>query len=187
MLVTREREKLLNALIYFSENVMHPGKTKLFKLLNYLDFLHFEKTGRSVTGLQYSAWDRGPVPVELYEEFKSPKADFIAHLSKYKRKLSNGYEREELKPRKRFDKKYFSRFEMSLLESLAKSHFRDNANDMSEKSHFETGPWHEVYEVQKDISGKIPYELVLQRRGNEKDLEILELAEEYQEIISHYK
>ncbi len=186
MLVTREREKLLNALIFFSENVMHPGKTKLFKLLNYLDFLHFEKTGRSVTGLQYSAWERGPVPVELNRELKHPRKDFISHLVKDKEKLPNGLTRHVLKARKKFDDKYFSAFELSLMEELAKKHFRDNAEEMSESSHFKTGPWHEVYEVQKNVSGEIPYELVLQRRGNKDDMDILELAKEHQEIKRNY-
>lgn len=72
------------------------------------------------------------------------------------------------------------------MESLAKRHFRDNAEQISETTHFETGPWHEVYEVQKNVSGEIPYELVLLRRGNLKDMEVLELSKEYKEIESNY-
>ena len=187
MLITREREKLLNALIYFTENVRFSGKTKLFKLLYYLDFLHFEQTGRNVTGLRYFAWDQGPVPKELYAELKKPKPDFIEHLAKYKKPLFGGGTRQELKPRKKFDENFFSPFELELMESLAKEHFNHNAEDMSEKSHFETGPWHETYEVQKQVSGEIPYEFTLTRRGNKEDMEILELAKEYQEIESNYK
>lgn len=187
MLVTREREKLLNALIYFSENVRFPGKTKLYKLLNYLDFFHFNKTGRSVTGLQYEAWEHGPVPKELHEELKKPKKDFTSHLLKSKKKFPAGRTRHVLTAKKRFDDSFFSPFELNLMESLAKKHFNDNATEMSESSHFETGPWHEVYEVQKNRNGKIPYDLVLLRRGNKNDMEILELAKEYQEIKNNYK
>jgi uncharacterized phage-associated protein len=42
----------------------------LNKLLFYTDFLHFKKTGRSLTGLRYAAIDFGPVPnhySSLYE------------------------------------------------------------------------------------------------------------------------
>lgn len=187
MLVTREREKLLNTLIYFSVNVPNAGKTKLFKLLNYLDFLHFEKTGRSVTGLVYQAWERGPVPHELFNELKAPKPDFNAHLLKREVRLSENCTRQTLSARKRFDEKFFSSFELELMGQLAKKHFNDTAEQMTEMSHFKTGPWHEVYEVQGNISGVIPYELVLLRRGNEKDMEILELAQEFQEIKSNYK
>ncbi len=186
MLVNRNREKLLNALIFFSENVQYPGKTKLFKLLNYLDFLHFQKTGRSVTGLEYYAWDRGPVPVDLYKEWKRPKKDFIAHVVKSKRVLFNKNTREELQPKKAFNESYFSDFELSLMRQLAKDHFRENADEISESTHFETGPWHEVFEVQNDVSGHIPYELVLNRRGNEEDAKILALSVERQEIMDNY-
>jgi len=187
MLVTREREKLLNALIFFSDQVLYPGKTKLFKLLNYLDFLHYQKTGRSVTGLQYNAWERGPVPEELYNEWKHPQQDFIQHFIKKNIDFQNGYQRQVLKPRKQFDATYFSPFELSIMECLAKQHFKENANDMSESSHFETGPWHEVYEVQQKPSEVIPYELTLLRRGNEEDQKVLDLAKEREELMSHYK
>ncbi|MFC1858011.1 Panacea domain-containing protein [Thermodesulfobacteriota bacterium] len=38
------------------------------KLLYFLDFIHFKHTGKSVTGLDYYAWQMGPVPRDLYEE-----------------------------------------------------------------------------------------------------------------------
>src|SRR3989344_7847794 len=75
MLITHEREKLLNAIIYFAAHTLHCGKTKLFKLLCLLDFEHFRLTGRSVTGLKYYAWEKGPVPVALEDEWGEFKPD----------------------------------------------------------------------------------------------------------------
>ena len=76
MLVTREREKLINAIIYFVNNTKTCGLVKLFKLLSFLDFEHFRQTGRSVTGLDYFAWPWGPVPRDLFFEIKGqPKED----------------------------------------------------------------------------------------------------------------
>jgi uncharacterized phage-associated protein len=72
MLVEHSREKLINSIIYFLKNTKNCGKTKLFKLLYYLDFMHFRETGRSVTGLDYYAWDFGPVPKKLYDEINNP-------------------------------------------------------------------------------------------------------------------
>ncbi len=186
MLVERDREKLLNVLIYFSENVRHPGKTKLYKLLNYLDFLHFEKTGRSVTGLEYEAWERGPVPKSLHEEIQMPQRDFVEHLAKQTETFPGGKKRQRFTPRKPFDKSLFSPFEFDLMDQLAKRHFNHNAEEMSEDSHFETGPWHEVWDVRGEHFGHIPYDLVLLRRGNEDDMEVLEKAEEYRAIKNNY-
>jgi len=186
MIVERDREKLLNALIYFSENVLYPGKTKLYKLLNYLDFLHFEKTGRAVTGLTYYAWKMGPVPKALHEEIDRPSKDFIEHLSKKSTQLGGGKKMQSFFPRKKFDSSLFSPFELDLLERLAKRHFKDTASEISEKTHFETGPWHEVWEVNNNKYAEIPYDLVLLRRGNADDMVILEKASEYKELKRNY-
>lgn len=186
MLIERDREKLLHALIYFSESVLYPGKTKLFKLLNFLDFLHYEKTGRSVTGQQYFAWKMGPVPKALDKEWEHPTTEFNEHLAKGTQRFPSGKVRHTLSPRRKFDEDLFSPFELKLMRQLAKDHFRDNARDMSELSHFKTGPWHEVWEVRGDHFEEIPYDLVLQRRGSDKDMEILEIAKEYEAIQQNY-
>src|SRR3982074_1597293 len=47
MLLSRNREKLINVIVFFASNTEHCGKVKLFKLLYLLDFAHFRQTGRS--------------------------------------------------------------------------------------------------------------------------------------------
>lgn len=66
MIKTHEREKLINAIVFFAANTEHCGKIKLLKLLYLLDFEHFRQTGYSVTGMEYHAWKMGPVPTDLY-------------------------------------------------------------------------------------------------------------------------
>ena len=187
MLIERDREKLLHALVFFSKNVRHAGKTKLFKLLNFLDFLHFQKTGRSVTGQQYYAWKMGPVPKALNNEWDEPTPEFNQHFVKGSTTFPGGRTRQTLTPRVEFNEDLFSPFELSLMQALAKRHFNDTAQDVSELSHFETGPWHEVWEVQGDRQAEIPYELVLLRRGAKEDMELLEIAKEYEAIRENYK
>ena len=48
MIVTREREKLLNAMVFFCQKTKHCHTLKLFKLLNFLDFEHYRQAGRTV-------------------------------------------------------------------------------------------------------------------------------------------
>ena len=45
MPIYHHREKLLNAIVYFANHTKSCGKTKLYKLLYYLDFTHFKETG----------------------------------------------------------------------------------------------------------------------------------------------
>lgn len=182
----RQRLKLLNALIYFSENVLWPGKVKLFKLLYFLDFIHFEQTGRSVTGLTYNAWPKGPVPEDLNDEWKRPSVDFSEHVIRFNQELKGGKERHAIKKKKDFRPQIFTERELALMNSLAKRHFRDTADEMSDASHFETGPWDEIYKVQGRKQAEIPYELALLRRGNPEDMEVLEVAKEYEELMSNY-
>ena len=182
----RQRLKMLNALIYFSEEVIWPGKVKLFKLLYFLDFIHFEQTGRSVTGLTYNAWPMGPVPEAVNDEWENPSPDFIEHVTRFNYGLKTGKERHAIKPRKAFRPEIFTERELGLMELLAKRHFRHVAEDMTDASHFETGPWDEIYKVQGHKQAEIPYELALLRRGNPEDMEVLEMAKEYEEIMSNY-
>ena len=51
MFVSRQREKLLNAIVFFVTRTKNCNTIKLFKLLNFLDFEHYRQTGESVTGL----------------------------------------------------------------------------------------------------------------------------------------
>lgn len=185
MIETRNRERLLNTLIYFSET-RFAGKVKLFKLLYALDFLHFQETGYSVTGLKYNAWKMGPVPVELFDELKKPKKDFIDSLSKRKKKYLNGWEAQILVPRKEFNDIYFSPFQIELMQKISKKYFNSNAEDMTADSHQEFGCWDEVYNQQKNDGGNIPYEMILQRRNNDRDKEMLELSKEYEALLHNF-
>ena len=62
MLISRNREKLINAIVYFAANTQHCGKVKLFKLLYLLDFAHFRETGRGVNRAGLSCLEDGARP-----------------------------------------------------------------------------------------------------------------------------
>lgn len=64
-LVSRDREKLANAILYFHRHTENLTVEKLYRLLYLLDFEHFRQTGQSVTGMEYVARESGPVPERL--------------------------------------------------------------------------------------------------------------------------
>lgn len=110
MIIEHHREKLINAIIYFVNKARNCGKTKLFKLLYFLDFLHFRETGKSVTNLDYSAWNYGPVPVQLFQEFNKPPDDLTENISfQDQENLLKNTSFFEIKPRRKFDNKYFTK------------------------------------------------------------------------------
>ena len=73
------------------------------------------------------------------------------------------------------------------MEQLSKEFLKHNADQMSEDSHFETGPWHEIWEVRNKKYHHMPYELVLERKMNREDSEALEVANERQELLNNYQ
>jgi uncharacterized phage-associated protein len=184
MLITHDREKLLNAIIYFLEKTGWYGKTKLFKLLYFLDFEHFKGTGRSVTGSDYFAWKMGPVPVAVQEEIGNPEpeADFAESFD-IDVKMDKGKKIVYLVPKVAFDPSHFSKRELRLLEDLAARYEMSTAGEMVEQTHLKTQPWYRVWEVEKSHWQKIPYEYVLE--DDEKEF-IESIAAERQEVLNAY-
>src|SRR5258708_31425518 len=122
MLVSRHREKLINAIIYFLGASKHVHTLKLFKLLNFADFEHFRQTGRTITGLDYSALPQGPVPTKLYEEIKRGgdndlKSAVIIHT--IKDDINDQNLRRDLKSKATFDSKWFSKRELQIMAPIA--------------------------------------------------------------------
>ncbi len=54
-------KKMEQAILFFLEHInnVHLGRTKLMKLLYYVDFDHYEKYGRSITGAEYHKLPHG--------------------------------------------------------------------------------------------------------------------------------
>ncbi|MRW83034.1 DUF4065 domain-containing protein [Pseudoduganella sp. FT26W] len=182
MLIDHEREKLINAIIFFAKNTHQLGKIKLYKLLYLLDFEHFRDTGRSVTGLQYFAWPKGPVPVELHNEVDAPKGDLAdkVAMESYAWAGGNGL---TITPKAEFDSSFFSKRELRLLDRLA-SEFRTTlSKDMIERTHLENEPWDKVFNVQGRRQQQIPYELAA--RAQEVD-EIRKISAERSEIKNNF-
>ena len=180
----RQRLKLLNALIFFSENVLHVGKVKLFKLLYFLDFIHYSETGRSVTGLTYNAWPKGPVPVSLNDEWDNPSRDFGQYVTRLNRSFGTGKVQHAIKARQKVNLDIFTDREVAIMQDLVKKHFQHTAKEMIDASHFESGPWDIVYAKQKQKQAEIPYELAL--IGVADKAKIAKSAEEYEDLIANY-
>lgn len=179
MLITHEREKLINAIIYFGKHTKYLGITKLMKLLYYFDFIHFKQTGKSVTGLEYSALPKGPVPTSLWSEFKElPRHD---DLNKSVAKLQVSEDFELIKGKKSFDGKHFSKREMKILEMVAFLFNELRANQISECSHMENNPWDRTIK-EKGRNKKIDYMLALDNEGALDKETVLERQKELEEI-----
>jgi len=180
MLISRNREKLINAVVYFAANTQHCGKVKLFKLLYLLDFAHFRETGRSVTGLEYRAWKMGPVPLELAQEWEQLEPDMATAVDIVPEKVID-YVRERVVPKVSFDESPFTRRELRFMEDLA-TRFRDElTKPLIGFTHEDRGPWDKIWDSGRGNNERIPYALAISDSDPNRDA-ILESAREYEGI-----
>jgi len=156
MIITHQREKLINAIIYFAKNTKYCGKTKLIKLLFYLDFWHFKETGESVTGMDYSTWNFGPVPKTLYDELSGKMKSDLANVINIAKKNNI----QHIIPKKKFDSKYFTKREKKLLDKAVEIFKHAKAEDMVNSTHLKNEPWDKTLK-EKGLFQHIDYFLAI--------------------------
>ncbi len=160
MIITHHREKLINAISYFAKHTKYCGKTKLMKLLYFLDFLHFKQTGKAITGLEYFAWERGPVPKELFEELENMKPDLSSAI-----KITPIGDFQKVVSQKKVNDEFFTKREKGILENIALIFKEAKAEDMVEISHLKKEPWHKTLK-EKGAFKKIDYILAIDTMEN---------------------
>jgi uncharacterized phage-associated protein len=179
---TRQQEKLINAIIYFVNNTTYCNKVKLFKLLYLSDFKHFHETGKSITGLDYYAWLKGPVPLALkstiqeilrgdnQEEGESPLKDILNSNFSFSEESKS--KKLTVTPKTQFDSEVFTRREYKLLQSIANEYKDTMSEEMILATHENDGPWDITYRRQPDE--RIDYFLALNSGSPLKKEEIQE-------------
>jgi putative zinc finger/helix-turn-helix YgiT family protein len=142
-------EKISQMVAFFAQKVQ-PYKVKLCKLLFYSDFLHFKKTGFSISGIQYRAIKMGPVPSRfdtLFEEVESRKSVTI----RYDYFDENRAAQQYLPGDNTFNVKLFDSSEIEILEKVATSLGGLTTKEISNLSHEETA-WKECQDTHSLIS-----------------------------------
>jgi uncharacterized phage-associated protein len=182
MLISRNREKLINAVVYFASNTRHCGKVKLFKLLYLLDFTHFRETGRSVTGLDYRAWKMGPVPLELMQEWEELESDMARAIDIVPEKVID-FIRELVVPKVAFDDSPFTRRELRLMHDLSAQFIDELTKPLIGFTHEDRGPWDKIWDGGKGNNERIPYSLAVLDSDPNRDA-ILESARDYEAVAA---
>jgi len=116
-LINKELNKRIHAILFFCKKVKHLNKLKIFKLLYFLDFIHFQQVGRPITDLEYYAFDKGPVPMRYYKE-------------------TIGFA-----PSEKVDLTVFTKREQEILNDLAWAFKETRVEDMMESTYLTNEPW----------------------------------------------
>ncbi len=168
------RRKLLNATLFFAKNTKRVNLTKLSKLLYFLDFIHFKQMGYPSIGLEYYAFDKGPVPRDFWAEIKDGNVpeDFKGELALIpKPDALPPYDREiEVRAITKPDLSIFTPREIKILEELAFIYKETNARDISEVTHLQRQPW----------------DIIRKTRGKNKLIDYLLSIDEKSEVSLDY-
>lgn len=180
MLITNERQRLIECVHYFASRMDGMDTAKLFRLLYLLDFIHCRETGRSVTELEYFAEATGPKPRVLAVEIVEPSLDWAGsvrfeHSSDQQDGLSIVV--SSVRPFKPWNT---SRRQRELMKRLCQDYHDKRADQISEDVEFENPPWERVFHRESGCGASIPYEYAF--RSEEFDL-MSELRKEHLETV----
>lgn len=162
---TKQQEKLINAITYFIRETKICYEVKIYKLLYFLDFEHFGSTGKTVTGLDYYAWLKGPVPLELkltFEQIANSNSLQEEGDSPLKSILNSNFSFEKdhdlhINPKTEFTMNVFTKREYNLLQTLAKKYQHHTGEEMIIASHDKV--WDLTY--RQEPGSRIDYFLAL--------------------------
>ncbi|MBP1681045.1 MAG: hypothetical protein H6Q35_1384 [Proteobacteria bacterium] len=155
-------KKIANAIIYFIDNnVCSLGATKLMKLCFYADKYHLEEYGKPIFNHTYTKLDKGPVPTWLYSIIRTSISgdndyDFSEEVNVFNQYVnvaieeSGKYKQHIFIKKMDFDKQFFSKSQLAILDQVISEFKLDTATEISEKSH-QTNAWKNV-ELYQQIS-----------------------------------
>lgn len=158
---TINEDVLVNAMTFFIENTRNCRKTKIIKLLYHFDFIHYKQTGFSATGLQYEAWDNGPVPPNIFSQIY-PNSFARASLVRDHFTIAVADDRYgfDITPRGQINTDAFTDRQLQILQTLAAEYRDSDMEEMVESTHLPNQPWHKTFR-EKGPSEIIDYNLAL--------------------------
>jgi uncharacterized phage-associated protein len=163
------RQKLTNAVLFFTKETRPINMTKLMKLLNFFDFDHFNQTGYPSIGLEYFVFAQGPVPKNFWLEIKDGIAPDDLKDKIIINTKQGDYGRKEMEfiaqPTAQVDFTVFTPREKKILEKLAFIYKNATAKTMSDISHEANKPW-EITKKEKGMNAYIDYLLALDEKSS---------------------
>jgi len=155
MLINCNQEKVVNTIVYLLQNLGGTiYLTKLIKLLYILDECSVKETGVPFTWLEYKAWRKGPVPVELYDLLRNKigtKAvldlfsEFLI-IDKKENPLETDKDAYLISSKHSFNDDEFCEYEINLMDRIIQRYGSKNSNELIEILHSIDSLWYKTVE-----------------------------------------
>jgi uncharacterized phage-associated protein len=148
-MIAYRKERVDNAILFFAKG--HYKKTKkylsqtsLYKYLAFFEFRYLKKYGDMPLELTYKAMQRGPVPMEIYENRDKPGYFPLVVFDPFQTQGRTGY---LVKPKGTFNPDYFAEAELEEMNNLIEIFAQQwvGASDMSDASHQDIKAWKKTW------------------------------------------
>ena len=133
---TLNKLKYKQAILYFASKIPlgEQGRVQLYKLLYFLDFNHYHKHQRTVTGDCYLRLDKGPAPSHISEVIREMGAEGL--IRERDVPTAPGYApRKVLETLRECDTSVFGRDELESLEAVIRDYGSLTGAQLTELSH----------------------------------------------------
>lgn len=161
--------KFVNAVAYLAQLCHNSTKMTICKQLYFADKEHLLKYGRPITGDTYYRLPHGQIPTRGLDMLRRrANAADNTLLEKYVTVIG-----ESVHPRRRADKRVFSKSDLEVLDSIVKQFGKMTAAQLRRKAHDE--PTH------KESEEGHPIDFALFFKGNPKSRPVKNLAEQEQD------
>ena len=149
-MLSYRKERIDNVLLFFAQN--HYKKTKnylsqtfLYKYLAFFEFRYLKVVGDMPLELTYKAMERGPVPMEIYEN--RAKRGYFSKVIFESFQTKSGQTGYLVKPNGKFDPDYFAEAEIEEMNNLIEMFAQQwvGASEMSEASHQAIKAWKKTH------------------------------------------
>lgn len=137
------KERIQNMGVFFLQNTLCCDLQKLLKLYYFSDREAYLATGLTMTGMDYFAREKGPVPDKLAGAIGGWLPDTYDMESVIMRN-DNGH--LTLQPEIEFRDDFFSERELEILNTIKDQYCPRSAEELSEASHQPGLPWSRVWE-----------------------------------------
>jgi len=142
-----EIAKIGNAIIYFAERIKPLPKTKLLKVLYFLEEASVKKWGSPFLGLKFDVWHLGPVARDIFVELSSEPV----LLGEYIQCVEDGDSRIVV-PKCPFSDDEFSDNEIDLLNLVVESYGHLTGNQLIRLTHNKHSLWYHTAQRHQVLS-----------------------------------
>lgn len=138
-LTLSDKEKIGNTVIYIAQRVPNLSKTKLLKLLYFMEDYSVKRFHTPFLGLPFEVWQAGPVIKDIFIDL----SERPIILADYIEKAVND-NKTYIKPKKQFCDDEFSHNDIIVMDDTLKRYGDMSATDLVKLTHQKNGLWYKV-------------------------------------------